>query len=131
MVLLSKPPAVIRTISQYCLFCARDSYVKRSPDGSPRLYCGPQKHFLVGTWLCWHSGPRNREGGLGFGCGSELLFARSQLSRWGLPLPSLAQMQCICVCVYVHKSDGTFRRMFACVVNPAQSHTTEVAALCQ
>lgn len=43
--LLSKPPAAI---SQYCLFCACDSYVKKAPDGSPWLHCGPHKHFFGG-----------------------------------------------------------------------------------
>lgn len=61
--LLTKPTSAVLSISQYCPFCADDYYVKWARMAARGSIVAPTNTFLVGTWLRWHSGPRNREGG--------------------------------------------------------------------
>lgn len=125
-------------ISQYCLSCVPNSNVKQPQDGSPQLHPGLRKHFWRGTWHCWHTGPHHGEGGWGFGSDSELLFARSQLPHWWLPLPRLALMQCVSSAAILQEAKhpdflvmAVSDSVLAHVINPAHSHTTEGVILHQ
>ena len=124
--------------SQYFLSCALNSNVKQLQDGSLQLHPGLHKHFWRGTWRCWHTGPHHGEGGWGFGSDSGLLFARSQLPHWWPPLSRLAPMPCASSAAIPQEAKhrnflviAVSDSVLAYVINPAHSHTTEGAILCQ